>query len=58
MKRTVHVTVQGPDGNPVANALVLWLGSWKPALGYVALPHDNPERMGPRVQGAGESANR
>ena len=50
MKRTVHLEVRGPDGNPVANAMVLWLGASKPALPYVALPHDNPERMSPRFK--------
>lgn len=50
MKRTVHLEVQGPEGNPVANAIVLWLGASKPALGYVALPHDDPERRGPRFK--------
>ena len=50
MKRTFHLMVQDPDGNPVANAMVLWLGAAKPALGYVALPHDHPERHGPRFK--------
>ena len=27
MKHTIHVTVQGPDGKPVADASVLWLGA-------------------------------
>ncbi len=50
MKRTVHLTVQGPDGKPVANAMVLWLGASKSALARGALPHDDPERMGPRFK--------
>jgi beta-lactamase regulating signal transducer with metallopeptidase domain len=47
-KSTVHVTVQGPGGKPVASATVLWLGSSKPALGVSALPHDSPERNAQR----------
>jgi len=47
MMRTVHLTVQGPDGNPVANAMVLWLGTSKPPLPHVALPHDDPQRSVP-----------
>ncbi len=50
MKRTVHLTVQDPDGKPVANAMVLWLGASKSALAHGALPHDDPERMGPRFK--------
>ena len=50
MKRTVHLEVQGPDGKPVADALVFWLGTTKPPLGYVALPHDDPARRGPRLK--------
>jgi beta-lactamase regulating signal transducer with metallopeptidase domain len=50
MKRIVHVTVQGPDGKPIESARVLWVGVSKPALGYMALPHDHPERTGPQYK--------
>src|SRR5208283_4928021 len=33
-----------------ANAMVLWLGASKSALVRGALPHDDPERMGPRFK--------
>ena len=48
MKHALRVNVTDKDGKPVRDASVLWIGIAKPALGYAALPHDNPERNGPR----------
>jgi beta-lactamase regulating signal transducer with metallopeptidase domain len=48
--RVLDVRVNGPDGKPVANASVLWLGSSKPLLGLSALPRDSAERRRDRVE--------
>ena len=40
MRRTIRGTVVGPDGKPVSNATILWIGHRTPPLPVLALPKD------------------
>ena len=50
MAHTVRGQVLGPEGKPVRDASVIWVGSRKPPVSYVALPKDDDRTRSPPLR--------
>ncbi len=50
MGHTVRGQVLGPDGKPAREANVIWVGTRKPPVPYVALPRDDDRTRNPHVE--------
>ena len=49
MAHTVRGQVLGPDGKPAREATVIWVGTRKPPVPYVALPKDDDRSRNPPI---------
>ena len=49
MKHTIRGRMLGPDGKPATDATVIWVGSRKPSVPYVALPRDDERSRNPPI---------